>query len=66
MARKRRPLPVVEADESFTPICPHCEKEIKGLVQQQLDAVSGKAFVWLCPGCRRVLGVSHRKGFWMG
>jgi hypothetical protein len=26
----------------------------------------GKRFVYFCGTCRKVLGISHRKGFWMG
>jgi hypothetical protein len=26
----------------------------------------GKRFLYFCGGCRKVLGISHRKGFWMG
>jgi hypothetical protein len=33
---------------------------------QQLAGVMGKRFVYFCGTCRKVLGVSHRKGFWMG
>lgn len=66
MARKRASLPVVEAPDDFAAICPHCEVELKGLVQQRMNAVYGTAFAWACPSCRRVIGVSHRKGFFMG
>ena len=26
----------------------------------------GKRYVYFCSSCRSVLGISHRKGFWMG
>jgi hypothetical protein len=26
----------------------------------------GKRYIYSCPSCNNVLGVSHRKGFWMG
>ena len=65
MARVAK-LPVTEADDRTRPICPHCDAEITGVVKQTLDEPMGKAYVWMCGRCRKVLGVSHRKGFWMG
>ncbi len=62
-------LPVVEiadAPAGFTPVCPHCDQPLSGVVRQQLNQGFGKAYVWMCGRCRKVLGVSHRKGFWMG
>ena len=52
--------------EEVKPLCPHCGREIDGLYQQQLDESFGKAYLWFCTTCRKALGVSHRKGFWMG
>ena len=62
-------IPVVDigdAPDGFVPICPHCDQPLTGVVRQQLAEQLGKAYVWACSGCRKVLGVSHRKGFWMG
>ena len=62
-------LPIIDADEApgdRTPICPNCERSLAGLVRQQLNDGLGKAYLWSCPSCRKALGVSHRKGFWMG
>jgi uncharacterized protein with PIN domain len=49
-----------------TPICPHCEKEIHSISSQKIKAGLGVRFVYFCASCRKVLGISHRKGFWMG
>ena len=56
---------VIEDNQS-KPICPHCEKEIGEIVARKLGGTLGVRFVYSCPHCRKVLGVSHRKGFWMG
>ncbi len=48
------------------PICPHCEKTLKTINFQVLSAWLGRRYVYFCGACRKVLGVSHRKGFWMG
>jgi len=33
---------------------------------RELESMLGKRYIYFCPNCRKVLGVSHRKGFWMG
>jgi hypothetical protein len=48
------------------PLCPHCHAEIKVVWFQELESFLGKRYIYFCPLCRAVLGVSHRKGFWMG
>ncbi len=56
----------LERREEISPICPHCSAEIYTVWFQELAGFLGKRFVYFCPSCRSVLGVSHRKGFWMG
>ncbi|MFC2085529.1 hypothetical protein ACFLS9_10755 [Bacteroidota bacterium] len=58
-------LNVVET-ESVKPICPHCEKELKDILAARMDSILGVRFVFFCNFCKKVLGVTHRKGFWMG
>jgi hypothetical protein len=36
------------------------------LVGRFLRGFLGRRYLYFCPHCRKVLGVSHRKGFWMG
>lgn len=48
------------------PICPHCSQELSMLWMQELKGFLGKRYAYFCPHCRKVLGVSHRKGFFMG
>jgi hypothetical protein len=33
---------------------------------QELSGMMGRRFIYFCCHCHKVLGVSHRKGFWMG
>jgi len=49
-----------------TPLCPHCNAALNKVSCRRLSATFGKRYVYYCPGCKKVLGVSHRKGFWMG
>jgi hypothetical protein len=49
-----------------TPICPHCQTGLAEVWYQELPAFLGKRYIYFCPNCYKVLGVSHRKGFWMG
>ena len=48
------------------PLCPHCSAEIRQVFQRQLKAMFGKSFIYYCTNCRKSMGVTHRKGFWMG
>lgn len=56
----------IREDFPAAPVCPHCEKEIHELAARKVDSLLGVRFVYYCVDCRKVLGVSHRKGFWMG
>ncbi len=55
-----------EERNDVTPICPHCEAPLDRLHCRRLMSVFGKRYIYFCPHCRKTLGVSHRKGFWMG
>lgn len=48
------------------PVCPHCGKPLNEVWNRRLSGVPGKRYIYFCPLCRKVLGVTHRKGFWMG
>ena len=52
--------------DDISPMCPHCSSQLRTVWFQQLAGVMGKRFVYFCGTCRKVLGISHRKGFWMG
>ncbi len=58
-------LPVEETNE-VNPICPHCGKVLFKVLCRRLESVFGKRYIYFCPECHKVLGVSQRKGFWMG
>lgn len=58
-------IPVEERND-ITPVCPHCQAPLTSIQCRQLSSMFGKRYVYFCPSCRKVLGVSHRKGFWMG
>ncbi len=48
------------------PLCPHCSESLETVWTRVLQSTLGKRYVYFCSKCRKVLGVSHRKGFWMG
>jgi uncharacterized protein with PIN domain len=52
--------------EGILPVCPHCKNELAEVWYNELRGNFGRRYVYFCPQCRSVLGVSHRKGFWMG
>lgn len=55
----------IEKDD-VAPICPHCSAAIEQLWVRVLKSLFGRRYIYFCASCRKVLGVSHRKGFWMG
>ena len=55
-----------EKKDNVTPLCPHCDKPQNTIHYRALGGGFGRRFVYFCAGCKKVLGVSHRKGFWMG
>ncbi len=55
-----------EERNDIVPICPHCQAALDKIQYRRLSSVFGKRYVFFCPRCLKVLGVSHRKGFWMG
>jgi hypothetical protein len=56
----------LESKEDVQPVCPHCQEELRTIWMRELRGVLGRRYVYFCSHCRKVLGVSHRKGFWMG
>jgi len=52
--------------EDVTAICPHCNEQLGQIYFRELRGSFGRRYVYFCAKCRKVLGVSHRKGFWMG
>ena len=55
-----------EEKNDIVPICPHCQTPLSRVHCRQLTSTFGKRYIYFCPDCRKTLGVSHRKGFWMG
>jgi len=57
----------LEEAPSENPKCPHCSKDILTVLYKELTGgMLGKRYIYFCGSCRASLGVSHRKGFWMG
>jgi hypothetical protein len=52
--------------EEVAALCPHCSQELGELWFRELRSSLGRRYVYFCSRCRKILGVSHRKGFWMG
>ena len=57
-----RKIPVEETDD-FTPVCPHCGEDLHRLLARMLSSsFLSRRLVYCCPKCRKVLGITHRKG----
>ena len=46
------------------PVCPHCEKPIQEVHWRSIEAVNAE-YLFMCPDCRKVLGVGVRKAAWI-
>ena len=58
---------ILEKGLEIDPVCPHCEETIRSVLYNTLHGgLFGKRSIYFCPSCHKILGVSHRKGFWMG
>jgi len=56
----------VEEKRDVVPVCAHCKNEVRKIWFQEISGFLGKRYIYFCASCRSVLGVSQRKGFWMG
>lgn len=52
--------------DDVTPACPHCTAALHDVWFRELRGILGKRYVYFCSQCRKVLGITHRKGLWMG
>ena len=52
--------------EAKNPICPFCSAEINKIYMRSIKSYLGRRYLYYCSNCLKVLGISHRKGFWMG
>ena len=73
MTTPRLPTEVtVDQDPELVPDCPFCSVALTAIRARELPAVGkatfrfGKRFAYACPNCGKLLGITHRKGFWMG
>lgn len=56
----------LEEKQEITPICPYCQESLSEVWCRKLESTFGKRYIYFCSRCRKALGVTHRKGFWMG
>lgn len=56
----------LERHDEVTPVCPHCSAGLRQIWYREVRGQFGRRYVYFCGECSKVLGLSHRKGFWMG
>ncbi len=56
----------VKEKEEASPLCPHCSTPVEEVWFRELKGSFGRRYIYFCAKCNKVLGISHRKGFWMG
>jgi hypothetical protein len=48
---------IPQTQVEYTPVCPHCEKEIREVHWRQMKTALHLEYLFTCPHCRKVLGV---------
>ncbi len=56
----------LEEHNEVDPLCPHCELPLRAVWYQEIRGFAGKRYAYFCSKCHKVIGISHRKGFFMG
>lgn len=62
----------IEEDPNLVPHCPYCNDAVTNIRARRMPAAGrpllrfGTRYLYACPRCNKLLGISHRKGFWMG
>jgi hypothetical protein len=59
-------MPQLVEKHDAEPLCPHCDEALRSVWFRELKSTFGRRSVYFCSSCRKCLGISHRKGFWMG
>lgn len=64
--------PSIDEDPTLMPECPYCNEPLESILTRRVNGSGsagfrfGKRYVYACASCSKLLGVPHRKGFWMG
>lgn len=57
----------LKREPALLPKCPHCRRDIATVSYRELHGgFWGRRYIYFCGECLMTLGVSHRKGFFMG
>lgn len=56
----------LKESNDITPVCPYCSQTVTEMLFRELKGFLGRRYVYFCAQCHKVLGVTHRKGLWMG
>jgi len=56
----------LEHKPEVQPLCPHCKQPLPTLWMRELAGFLDRRYLYFCPHCHKILGISHRKGFFMG
>ena len=55
---------VSSSQATYNPLCPHCEQELEEVHWRQIEAVNAE-YLFICPSCRKVIGIGVRKAGWI-
>ncbi len=58
------PTKLVSKEVEYDPLCPHCEKKIEEVHWRRIAAVNAE-YLFICPKCKKIIGVGVRKAAWI-
>jgi hypothetical protein len=64
-AQSEQPFMIECLERTMFSGLPALRRNLEQIWCRRLSSLSGVRYVYFCPHCRKVLGVSHRKGFWL-
>ena len=56
--------PFVAESSAGSTLCPHCGKKLEEVHWRQIEAVNAE-YLFICPKCKKVIGVGVRKAAWI-
>ena len=58
------PTKLASTEAAYDPVCPHCDHPFGEIHWRSIKAVNAE-YIFMCPKCRKVIGVAVRKASWI-
>ncbi len=58
------PTKLASKQADYDPLCHHCEQKLHEVHRRQIEAVNAE-YLFICPKCKKVIGIGVRKAAWI-